>query len=147
MFTFNGNYKDLSQVVPFLPAYSDVLHRLEAAGKYPYNDSFIGQIPGIEGDEDSAIYLLQRVRGVVNDALRVNDAIDRGYRPLDRSVVTETPQRFAGVVTFGWFVGGTGFAEWAEAPRLFRWNGQIAVLTKGKRTKGHRVDGEILVKP
>ena len=58
--TFSKDYKDLEQVGEFYPAYLAVYESLRAAGEYPYNDSFKGRIPGIEGpQEDTAIYLLQ----------------------------------------------------------------------------------------
>src|SRR5213595_936133 len=57
---FNKDYRDYSQVEAFLPSFMARLQELEAAGKYRYNDSFKGHIPGIEGpSEDSAIFMLQ----------------------------------------------------------------------------------------
>lgn len=141
---FNRDYKDLEQVAEFLPAYLDVFRELEAAGQYPYNHSFKGRIPGIEGPaEDTAIFLLQQTRHMREYEAQVDAYRADGYEPLD--VFPETPTRFAGVVHYGWRNGEDGIAQWTDA-RLLMFNGARVVMPKGKRTNGYRLDGKVLVK-
>ena len=53
-FFFNGDFQDLAQVAPFLPAFEARLAELEAAGEYRYNDAFKGCIPGIMNIHNNA---------------------------------------------------------------------------------------------
>lgn len=152
-FTFNKKYDDHDQVAEFFPAYMAVYEEITGAGRYPYNDSFKGRIPGIEGpNEDTAIYLLQGTRYLQELQVQIDAALADGCEPLD-SLDIET--KFSRVIHYGFYMGGTGWQEWNDArlipqdrPKQAAITGGIkAVLPKGKRTHGHFISGgKILVK-
>lgn len=152
-FVFNRNYKDLEQVAEFLPAFRERLAELERAGQYRYNDAFKGHIPGIEGpDEDTAIYLLQGLDRARENAERIVAALADGYEPLER---VDRITKFSSVVVYDDQdrMRGPIWQEWEDARLIPETNahhnpGEIcAVLPKGKRTHGHRVNGrKVMVK-
>ncbi len=147
-FIFNKNYKDLGQVAEFLDRYLAVYAEITGAGDYPYDDSFKGRIPGIEGpNEITAIYLLQSTRHIMELNAQIDAAVLDGCQLLDAEAVTGTT-RYARIVQYGFYVGGTGWKEWADA-RLVRMTTQRStmVLPKGRRTNGFLVHGKLLVKP
>lgn len=147
-FRFNRNYHDHDQIAEFMPAYTARYDELAATGKYPYNDSFKGHIPGIEGpDEDTAIYLCQSKRHLNEHAAKIEAALADGYRHLDRAEVTATPVRYRSVVHHSFQNGETGWEEWADARLLtFNQGRSIGVLPKGKQTRGHLLTSQIMVK-
>lgn len=140
-FTWNGRY-ERAQVEAYFEAYMVVYRELRDAGQYPYNDCFKGRIPGIAGaHEDTAIYLLQGLRKLREEAERL-EKLESELRQLTSLAATT---RFKRVVLY-WpehYVGGTGrFLELESARVLPGIDGTPqAVLPKGKRTHGHRVDG------
>lgn len=141
------DHHNLSQVFPLLPAYLARLAELEAAGRYPYNDDFKGHLPGVAGkDEDTAIYRLQSLRGVHADAIKVNEAWDEGFRPLDPGTLSATPTKVRALVEFGWYMGGSGFRR-SEEVRLVLYYGSVMVMAKRARTHGRMAQGELLVLP
>lgn len=150
---FNKDYHDHDQVAPFFDGYIRAYLALD--GAYPYNDSFRGQIVGIEGpDEDTAIYLLQSTRHLIETFEQVAQARAEGCVDLEEVGLTETT-KFSRIVQYGWYMGGTGFREWADArlvpesnPRQVEITGIAhAVIPKGKRTHGHLLmGGRVLVK-
>jgi hypothetical protein len=144
---FNGNYKDLSQVAAFYPAYLAVYDEMRAASRYPYNDDFKGRIPGIAGPcEVTAIYLLQQLRSVREMEAQVNERKAAGWRDFDPAELAGVPLRFAGVAEYGWYHGGNGFRAWDNA-RLTRYGqSSVMVLTGRARTRGHLVTGRLIVK-
>jgi hypothetical protein len=114
------------------------------AGNYPYNDSFKGHIPGIEGPcEDNAIYLLQTLRELDELAIQVDDALRDGCKPIteiDHTIKCET------VIFYGFYMGGTGWKEWHNV-RLVPGLTGLAVLPKGARTRGFNLfGGKVLAK-
>jgi hypothetical protein len=137
---FNRNYDDLSQVEPFLPAFLAV-HAEVAHGDLAYNDDFKGRIPGIEGpDENRAIYMLQTLKSVNELNAQVEQYLADGGARIE--TLSETT-KFASVVRYGWYMGGTGWHEWQDA-RIVpdeRTGTPKYVLPKGKRTHGHLIDG------
>lgn len=156
---FNRNYHDHDQVAQFWPAYKAVYDELVADGQYPYNDSFKGRIPGIEGAcEDTAIYLLQGTRHLNDLQVKIDAAVAEGCQPLDPDFTG--PEKFRRVINYGWSTGGTGWTEWPDA-RISRCNNgrptdtdpfgsgpaQYRVLPKGARTRGYTIYGSILVQP
>ena len=144
--TWNNDYKDLGQVEEFYPAYLAVYEPLRAAGQTPYNDLFKGRIPGIEGPrEDTAIYMLQTLRSVREMEAQVAEHRVAGWRDVDTAEIGDRPVRFAGIVEYGFYMGGTGFREW-ESARLTRHFSSWAVLPGRNRTNGHLVAGKLLVK-
>lgn len=148
---FNRNYRDHNQVAPFTEAYMARYDELTAAGKYPYNDSFRGHIPGIEGpDEDTAIYLLQGARHFFDWQTSVDEAMADGCAWFDTAPAEGTFVRFSRVIHVGFEMGGTGWREWNDARIVSVGEGRavtLAVLPKGKRTKGHILcGGKVLVK-
>jgi hypothetical protein len=144
--TFNRDYKDLAQVEEFYSAYLAVFNELRAAGRYSYNDSFKGRIPGIEGpQEDTGIYLLQNLRAVRELAAKIADYRAVGWRDVGRADLDGAPVRFAGIAEYGQCMGGTGWHEWGSA-RLTRYHGSVMVLPGRNRTSGHLVSGRLIVK-
>lgn len=112
MFTFNKNYKDLEQVAEFLPAFNAAYAEGTAAGRYPYNDSFKGRVPGIGGeDEDTAIYLLQGLRRQIERDAKVSSYLANGYERIEHVNGTE---RFKAVVLYDDLHGGGRRGVWFE---------------------------------
>lgn len=142
---FNKKYKDLAQVETFLPSFMARLQELEAAGKYRYNASFKGHIPGIEGpDEDSAIYLLQNLERW--NAEQANEAalIADGYE-----YVTElaSMRKYSHIVLIRTREMGLGWVDYRNARLVPREGKPWAILPKGKRTNGYSVsDRKVLAK-
>lgn len=144
--TWNNNYRDLTQVERFYPAYLARFEQLQAAGKYPYNASFRGHVSGIEGpDEDRAIYMLQTLRGVreVESTVAIHRAA--GWRDMDPAELHSGPVRFAGVAEYGFYMGGTGFREWSNA-RLTMFHSSMMLLPGRNRTNGQLVTSKVIVK-
>lgn len=140
-FAFNRDYHDTEQVAAFLPAFLEVYEELRAAGKYPYNDSFKGRIPGIEGpDEDTAIYLLQTLKHLQDQDAKIAEYLADGFEHIES---VDEVTRFSGIVNYGFCVGGTGWREWERArlvptrsPRQRAITGGIGgVMPKGARTR------------
>lgn len=149
VFIFNKDYKDLLQVVDYLPRFMEVLVEIEGRGQYRYNDSFKGRIPGIEGpDEDAAIYLLQGLERDCEERCKIVEFLNQGYEPV--TTLTEAT-KFRHIIVFegeGQSMAG-GWSEFRDA-RLVPYDygpqsevtGRIhGVLPKGKRTIGHAVNG------
>lgn len=143
-FTFDNDYKNTEQVRPYMADFLEVYAEFEAAGKFPYNDSFKGRIPGVEGpDEDTAIYLLQTLRDLDLLEAKVAAFLAEGGEHVE--TLTET--RRGTVVCYGFYMGGTGWREYPEA-RLVARNGKpYAILPKGKRTNGYQVEGRVMIRP
>ena len=153
---WNNDYGDLDQVTEFYPDYLAVYADLALAGKYPYNDSFKGRIPGIEGPrEDTAIYLLQMLRSLCNTEITLARHREAGWRDLDPAELDRGPARFAGVAEYaiyhvgsraaGLTVGGSGWQEWENA-RLTHCRSSVMVLPGRTRVNGHIVAGKLIVK-
>jgi hypothetical protein len=143
---FNRDYKDLTQVADFWPDYLAVYGELACDGRYPYNDSFKGRIPGIEGPgEVTAIYLLQQTRSLRNMELKVERHRDDGWRDFDPGEIASGPVRYAGVAEYGFCMGGGGFQKW-DHPRLTRFHGSVVLLKGRARVNGHLLSGKLLVK-
>lgn len=146
MFTFNKDYDDFSQVDPFLPAFTARLEALQADGKYPYNDSFKGHVPGIEGpSEDSAIYMLQGLVDRNRDAARLEALLGAGYERLE---TLEAMTRYAHIVLYPKNRMNGSWSEFADARLVPYPSGEPkGVIPKGKRTHGALVMGRgVLVK-
>jgi hypothetical protein len=141
---FNKDYKDYEQVRQFLPAFMVRLAELEAAGKYRYNDSFKGHIPGIEGpSEDSAIYMLQKLEQWNAEQAREQALLDSGYVYVTE---LEAVTRYKHVVLVRSRDMGDGWADWADARLVPRDGRPWAVLPKGRRTNGYSIyDRRVLV--
>lgn len=143
MFVFDQNYDNNEQVRPFFADYMVIYRELEAAGKYPYNASLKGRVPGIEGDdEDTAIYLLQRLRDLDALKLQISD-----FKASGGVEVTELAETIRGtVVVYGFYMGGSGWRQYDHARLVPRHGRPHAILPKGARTRGHLVDGHVMVK-
>jgi hypothetical protein len=138
-------------VRPFYAEYVAVRERLDDAGKYPYNDSFKGQIPSIDpattgttpDDEDTAIYLLQNFHCLTLEAAKEAAAIADGYRRLSLSDVPEDGMLRGDVIRRAWYAGGSGWAEYKDV-RVLRYGSRkqsLAALPKGRRTNGYDLNG------
>lgn len=138
---FDRDYSNHAQVEPFLPAFLVVHAEIVAAGEYPYDDSFKGRVPGIEGpDEVTAIYMLQTLKRLQAIETLVDEYLANGFTMIE--TLAETT-RFATIVNYGFYVGGTGWKEWHEA-RLVpheKTHRPFAVLPKGRRTRGPLISG------
>jgi len=146
-FVFDKDYDNHEQVRPYFAAYTDRLRALESLGKYPYNESFKGHIPGIEGpDEDTAIYLLQRMRD--RDAMHAkrDEFLSDGGREIRPADLADGEQLRGTVASYGFYSGGTGWAQY-ESARLTKHRGALVVLEKGKRTNGRLLSGTVLLRP
>ena len=144
-FTFNKDYRNLSQVEHLWPAYWKRFEELEEAGQYPYNSSFVGHIPGAEGDnEDTAIYLLQKMRGIREDSAKLAEFVAEGGQEVTEMGDGEIIR--GDVVEFGFYMGGTGFRRHSNV-RLVARNGRpFAYMQPRARTRGHMVEGRVFVK-
>jgi hypothetical protein len=140
IFAFNGDYHDLGQIVPFIEDYWAIADELKAAGKYPYNDCFTGRIPGLAGalpGEETPIYLLQSLRGLVEGHELLAKVLEEGY---ERLTALPEQERFASVVVFDQFYRPQRYEQ-------ARVNGDgrqrpCHLLPKGRRTRG-RCLGEL----
>ena len=83
---FNRKYDDHQQVRPYMDEFNRVYDEIEAAGKYPYNDSFKGRIPSLAGtddkNEDTAIYMLQNLRTLDAEAAKRAAFVESGGRKI-----------------------------------------------------------------
>jgi hypothetical protein len=144
-FKFNKDYKDLAQVEHLWEPYMRRFSELEAAGQYPYNASFAGSIPGAAGDnEDTAIYLLQKLRAIREDSAKLADFLASGGREVtemdDGEVLRGT------VAEFGFYMGGSGFRV-REGVRLVARNGKpSAIFPPRARTRGFMVEGRVFIR-
>lgn len=142
MFEFNGDYGDRAQVEAYYPAYMKRYWELVAEGRYPYNDDFKGHIPGIEGDsEDTAIYLLQGMRSLDEDAVRMARYRADGF--VEPGPCMER-RRFDRVVVYrpNHYVGGRALISEFESARLGPGVGGVPayVLKKGARVYGYGIN-------
>ncbi|WP_156251010.1 hypothetical protein [Pseudactinotalea terrae] len=144
-FRFDRDYKNVEQVRPYMDAFLARYDELAQAGQYPYNDSFRGHIPGIEGpDEDTAIYLLQRLRDRDRlDAQREEFIAAGGFEVTVTDLAPGQVLRGT-VVHCGYFMGGTGWQQF-ESARLRAQNGSLTVIEKGKRN-GQWLHGKVLIR-
>ena len=141
---FDKNYRNTEQVAAFMPAFLERFAELDPTLRFAYNDSFRGHVAGIEGPcEDTAIYLLQQRKDLLELESRVAQALADGFVE-----VTETagPLKCSTVVHYGFYMGGTGWKEWQDV-RLVPARSGMAVLPKRARTHGHIIiGGHVLVK-
>lgn len=146
---FNRSWDDLEQVAEFLPDFMDVLAELTSAGRYRYNDSFMGRIPGIAGiaEEGRAIYLLQGLEHAREEAARVASLIQTGYVYVTH---LDAVRRFSHIALVPTRRMGEPWAEFHDA-RLVSSVVTFephAVIPKGKRTNGFPVGSRaVLVAP
>lgn len=156
MFTFNNDYDDFAQVAQFIGDFARVRDEILSAGQYPYNDSFVGRIPGefnrakrknVEGDhETAAIYMLQGLFRAWAQEAEALDLLTKGYEIID---ALEAVERFQHIVLHPTRRMGGERAEYHDArllpERVTRSGDVIAVptfvLPKGKRTRGYRISG------
>jgi hypothetical protein len=138
VFVFNGDYQDLAQIIPFIEDYWTIYQGLKAAGKRPYNDSFTGRIPGLADAlprEETPIYLLQQLRGLVEGHDLLAEVLEEGYERLTELAVQE---RFAGVVVFDQFYRPQRYDQARVAPD--EQHKPSHLLPKGRRTRGRRLE-------
>jgi hypothetical protein len=160
LFTFNGDYRDLAQVIPFVDAFWTLYDELRAAGQYPYNACFTGRIPGLEhldrpDGENTGVYLLQKLRDLVEGCERVGELEKAGYQrirslpPVRRGSVTDCRVPFEDIAVVDRFYrishypkgrvlvgqGGTFFAG-----KSVQRGELLGVLAKGARTRGRRLE-------
>lgn len=118
-FVWDKNYKNTEQMRPYLADFLAIKKELTDAGKYPYNDSFKGRIPGLAGslNEDTGIYLLQTLADLERLRARTADVLARGgYRLTDR-LPSETER--GTLIHTGGYMGGTGWKEIPQAKVRF----------------------------
>jgi len=100
LFTFNGGLPRPRPGHPVRDAFWTLYDELRAAGQYPYNACFTGRIPGLEhldrpDGENTGVYLLQKLRDLVEGCERVGELEKAGYQrirslpPVRRGSVTD----------------------------------------------------------
>lgn len=135
-------------VEPFLAEFGKLREAMVEAGQYPYNDSFLGKIPGIAGEgEGTAIYRLQGLYEIREqerkiDALRADGFVQVNELPAKircKRIVVYRP---------GHFSGGTGLISEYQDARLVPKDGKPwMILPKGKSRNGFQASsGIVLVK-
>lgn len=147
-FVFDKDYDNAEQVREWYPEFAALRACLLNRGEYPYNDSFVGLIPGIAGpDEATAIYLLQGIAHLDEEAFEIA-RVREDHAELE--TLAETT-RYASVVIYepSHYVGGTGRIRRFEDARVIPRDGKpYGVLPKGRRTNGAAVgSGKVLVRP
>lgn len=142
MRAFDRKNRDPGQVRDLQPAYNARRAELDAAGLYPYNDSFKGHLGtefATDRDEDFAIYALQNLHDLDDLAAKVAAFKAEGAEPVEH---LEGVKRYSRVARFGWYMGGTGWAEFSDV-RLSPYDGKSGrpwvAIPKGKRTHGFDV--------
>jgi hypothetical protein len=140
---WNGAW-DEEQVAEFLPAFEIEHAKITARGEYPYNDSFLGLIPGIAGEYESrAIYLLQGLRRKRAQQVRVAELVANGYAVVDALSGTT---KYRHVVLVPTSRMGGEWAEYEEARIVPIEEGKPAyVIPKGKRTRGTMIAGRMVL--
>ncbi|HEY3947367.1 MAG TPA: hypothetical protein VGL78_19230 [Solirubrobacteraceae bacterium] len=137
VWVFNGDFRDLAQIIPFIEDYWTIYEEIKATGAYPYNSSFEGRIPGLKDAlprKETPIYLLQQLRGLVEGHEHLAQILDAGYRRLTELA---TQERFASVVVFDRAYAAQRYDDARVVPDEHR--RPSALLPKGKRTRGRRL--------
>jgi hypothetical protein len=135
---FNGDYHDLAQIIPFIDAYWSVYEQLRAENQYPYNAAFEGSIPALacaQPKEETPIYLLQGLRGLVEGHETLAEYLRAGYEPV---IELAERERYDRIVVFNRYWQRQEY----EGARLVPDEaGQVcALLPKGNRTRGRRLE-------
>jgi hypothetical protein len=160
--TFNGDYADLAQVLPYIDRYWELCAEFTAAGhRTLYHSLFYGRIPGLEGalkmsgarsgpeagqlieSPETPIYLLAQLRHLVEGHDLMADTLAAGYERITE-LPGEEPVKFASVAVFDCHLHRTIYAGARLVPltdeaarRVPGVTGRIAgVLPKGKQTRG-----------
>lgn len=146
-FVFDKDYRNNEQVRPFFAEYSAVRAELDAAGEYPYNDSFRGRIPSLAAtdgkNEDTAIYLLQTMHGLDAVAVRKADFLAGGG--VDAYSIEQGKPVRGTVVNYSLYMGGTGWKEYEDARLVRDVRNRLLLIPKGKRN-GLRIDGPAMIR-
>lgn len=123
-FVYNGDRHDNEQVRPYFADFSKILSDMEASGKFPYNDSFKGLIPGLANSdcEDRGIYMLQTMNRLDALAVKVEDFISGGGKPLTDFAEGETHR--GTLVHYGFYMGGSGWALLDDTRVVWQRNGK-----------------------
>lgn len=133
-FIFNRDFDDHEQVRPYFDGYLARRAELEAAGQYPYNDSFKGHIPGLEGpNEGRGIYMLQQMYDRDEMQAKVDAFLADGGQPVDELDLPEGRELRGTLATFGFFMGGTGYSE--QDVWLSRTGDRVMIREPRARTK------------
>lgn len=145
-FTFNRDYDDHDQVRPYYDAYLVRRAQIESAGQYPYNDSFRGQIDGLkaatERDEDSAIYMLQKLHQINEDDARLAEFLAAGGVSADQIKPGEVWR--GDVAEKGFYSGGTGWNVTCNA-RLSRDSRGYLVMKEFGKRRGFYLRGAVYI--
>jgi hypothetical protein len=154
--TFNGDYRDLAQIIPYIDDYWHICAELSAAGKYPYHAEFYGRIPGLGGaralaksgpdtgkvveSPETPIYLLAQLRHLVEGHERLAETLEAGYRRFmpwaddPRDIV-----KFASIAVFDLHYHRHVYTD---ARLVLNADGSLqGILPKGKRTHGRSLTG------
>lgn len=150
-FVFDKNYDNHEQVRPYMDDFNRVYDELVESGRYPYNDSFRGRIPSL-GDvdsknEDTAIYMLQTLRTLDEEAKKRDAFLESGGRKVTVEDLADGQVLRGTVVKAGFYMGGTGWSVHENIRlRVHTYpNGrrELTYVEKGKRN-GHSLgDGDI----
>jgi hypothetical protein len=133
-FVFNRDYYDLEQVADHIERYRQLRQEMIDAGRYPYNDAFRGQIPGIAGpDEDTAIYLLSGLLSQREQDARVAACSATAMRRSQGRATWSASATSSSRRPAAWAAPGRSGGTRASSSARARSRG---VLPNGKRTCG-----------
>lgn len=150
-FAFDRNYGNHEQVRPYMDDFNRVYEEIESTGAYTYNDSFKGRIPSLAGidskTEDTAIYMLQNLRRLDEDAAKRHEFLESGGRKVSVNDLADGQVLRGTVVKSGFYMGGTGWAV-HENIRLRAHTHpsgrrELVYVEKGKRNGNSLGDGDI----
>jgi len=133
-FVWDKDYNNTEQLRPYLADFM----ALKDSGLF-YNADFKGKIPGLTNstNEDTAIYLLQRLADLESLRSRTQEFIDAGgYRLTER---LPNPTERGTLVLTAFYVGGTGWQEVSSAIVTVAENGDVRFkLPRQKNWRTHR---------
>lgn len=156
--TFDGDYKNLAQVIPFIDDYWRLCAEFRAEGQRTmYHSLFYGRIPGLEGalalaksgpdtgkvveSPETPIYLLAQLRYLVEGHDLIADTLAEGYRPI-----TGQADEIVRCDSIAVFDVHLNRAVYAQARLVANDDGSLrGILPKGKQTQGRGLNGGDLV--
>lgn len=153
-FVFDKDYRNDEQVRPYMADFLRVHDEIEAAGQYPYNDSFKGRIPSLAGtdskNEDTAIYMLQNLRRLDIEAATRAEFVEAGGRKVTADDIAPGQTLRGTVVHSGFYVGGTGWEVHEDVRLRVRvypnGNRSLEFVEKGKRNGSLISGGDVYFK-
>jgi hypothetical protein len=142
-FVWDRSYDNNEQVRPYFAGYLAVRAEMDALGKYPYDDDFLGKIPGLEGpNEATGIYMLQTMHRLDEVAVKVSDFKEAGG--VDGDSIEDGRVYRGTVAVYGFYSGGTGYHEYPGARLAKDGRGRL-VMTEKKKRNGVHLHGTVMI--